>query len=595
MPSLILIKSPTGQSGPQSFPLDFSERDKWVIGREKGKVDIWVDDGNQQVSRQHAVLTTRDGQFFVENVSRNGTLLNNHKIDKLGPQPLKPDDRVKICDFLFRFHDERAAALLPIPDAMRRALPDPDDAGEMTTVQHTTSRAAAQQFLDVQPTERLRALLEISTSLSRTLELDVLFGQIADALFSVFKQADRVFVIQLDDAGRPYPRVSKARRQGTDDRFSKTIIRRCIETGQAYLSEDASSDAALGAAQSIAEFRIRSVMCVPLMTADGKPLGALQLDTQDVGKKFKEDDLKLLTIVANLAGVAVEKAQVVAALVLREKAQREIELAKEVQIGFLPKTPPAVPGYEFFNFYSAAQTVGGDYYDYIQLPGGRVAVVLGDVAGKGVPAAMLMAKLSAEARFCFLTEPNPARAVALLNDQLVRGGIGDRFVTLAAMVIDPAAHTITVVNAGHLVPLRFCPAGCELTASVSDTLTGLPLGIMDGFSYDMEVIPVTAGDVLVVFSDGVTDARNTADELFDMAGVRGAVLDDPLVRAEPRPKMVGERLASAVRRHSSNAPQADDIALVCFGRLADGMSSYPAATATSTRLSPLGDGPAVRV
>src|SRR5262249_4495613 len=157
------------------------------------------------------------------------------------------------------------------------------------------------------------------------------------------------------------------------------------------LSEDASSDASLGPAASIAEFKIRSVMCVPLATSDGKALGAIQLDTQEKAKKFVTDDLNLLAIVANLAAVAIEKARLHEDLLVRETEQKEIELARKVQLGFLPQNLPEVPGYEFYSHYSPAQTVGGDYYDFVLLPGGRVGIVLGDVAGKGVPAALLVA------------------------------------------------------------------------------------------------------------------------------------------------------------------------------------------------------------
>ena len=589
MPSLNLIKSPGGNVQKQVFQLDFNGKLELVIGREPGnastpRADIFIDDADKQVSRKHAVITTDGNQFFVENASRNGTLLNNRQIKDNGPQPLRPNDQVKICEFLFRFNDERAAARPPIPKGLTPVLPDPEpDPGEMTTVQHSTNRAAAQQFLEVAPTERLRVLLDISGALSRTLELEPLLELIADTLFGVYKQADRCFVIQLDEAGRPYPKVVKARRVNTDDRFSRTIIRRCIETGQGFLSEDASSDSNLGAAQSIAEFRIRSVMCVPLVTPDGRPLGAIQLDTQDVTKKFREDDLKLLTIVANFASGAVERASLHAALLQREKAQREIELAKQVQLGFLPKTGPDVPGYEFYGFYSPAQTVGGDYYDYIHLPGGRLAVVLGDVAGKGVPAAMLMAKLSAEARFCFLTEPDPARAVALLNSQLVRGGIGDRFVTLAAMILDPVAHTLTVVSSGHQTPLRCFTPSQQFEPSVSEDLSGLPLGVMDGFEYEMGSTTLEMGQTILVFTDGVTDAANPAGVLFDMSGVKAVVLSDPAVKADARPRIIGERLVSAVRKHADNAPQSDDIALVCFGRVSQPSSS---GGAMATRVVP---------
>src|SRR5262249_32587856 len=152
---------------------------------------------------------------------------------------------------------------------------------------------------------------------------------------------DRCFVILLDESGRPVPKVIKSRRAAPDDtRPSRTIVRKTIESMQSYLSEDASSDAALGPAASIAEFKIRSVMCVPLATAEGRPLGAIQLDTQDRAKKFITDDLNLLTIVANLASVAVEKARLHEDVLAREKERKEIELARAVQLGFLPQTYP---------------------------------------------------------------------------------------------------------------------------------------------------------------------------------------------------------------------------------------------------------------
>src|SRR5262249_34683940 len=156
---------------------------------------------------------------------------------------------------------------------------------------------------------------------------------------------------------------------------------------------------------SFAELKTRSVMCVPLAGAEGKALGAIQLDTQDRSKKFVPDDLNLLAIVANLAGVAIEKARLHRELVALEVERSENRTARRVQLSLLPKRVPEVPGYEFFSYYSPAQTVGGDYYDFVSLPGGRVAVVLGDVAGKGVPAALLVAKLSSEVRFCLVTEP----------------------------------------------------------------------------------------------------------------------------------------------------------------------------------------------
>jgi serine phosphatase RsbU (regulator of sigma subunit) len=563
MPFLTMLKAPGGGATGKSYPLI---GETFLIGRDEKACQITTPSDYPAVSRRHARITQSNGQYYIEDLeSRNHTYVNLTELPPNTPTPLRNEDRIKICDFLFRFHDEKSVPLLHPPlDGVEPGGPEE----KRTTVRTTVpgNKEGAREFLEIQPSEKLRALLEISTSLSRTLELDPLLPQIADTLFGIFRQADRCFIVLLDEAGRMIPKVVKTRRPTSEDpRFSRTIVRKCLDGLQSYLSEDASADAGLGPAHSIAEIRIRSVMCVPLVATDGRPLGALQLDTQDVTKKFKEDDLKLLTIVANLAAVSVEKAQVHAELLDREKERKEIEVARKVQIGFLPRTFPELPGYEFFAFYSPAQTVGGDYYDFITLPRGRVGVVLGDVAGKGVAAALLMAKLSAEVRYSMLTESDPAKAISLLNDQLIRGGIGDRFVTLAALVIDPAAHQATIVNAGHINPVRV-QCGAALADVISNQESGLPLGLVPGYEYSAKTIPVDLGDTLMIFTDGVTDAESQDGTRFLQDGVRQALKPETVSPHESRPSAVGDRVIRAVQRHANGRAQSDDIALVCFGR-----------------------------
>ncbi|MCZ2344146.1 MAG: SpoIIE family protein phosphatase [Bacteroidales bacterium] len=565
MPSLILLKSPNGPGTRQTYPLT---KPTTVIGREEN-CDVVVP--NNAVSRRHAKIIQADGQFILEDLkSRNKTYLNNREID--AGVPLKNDDRIKICDFLFLFSDERPATTKPAP-LPQEFGPDRNDSDidpfetVATTVQSSVPQSAAQQLLDVQPTERLRVLLDISTTLSKTLELEPLLPQIADSLFEVFRQADRCLIVMLDETGRLVPTFLKGRRPGwVEEGFSKTIVRKCLEAMKGYLTEDAASESSLAAAQSIASLQIRSVMCVPMATSEGKPLGVIQLDSHDYFKKFKEDDLKLLTIVGNLASVAVEKAKVHAIMMARQKQEQEIELAKSVQLGFLPQKVPAIGGYEFFAFYSAALSVGGDYYDFISLPGGKMAVVLGDVAGKGVPASLLMAKLSAEARFCMLTQPNPAQAVSLLNEQLIHGGIGDRFVTLAALVLDPVRHEVIVVNAGHINPLRYRSTTGAIDEIISDAMSGLPLGLVPGYEYLSVTLTLDPGDSLMLCTDGVTEAMNPAGELFGLPRVHAALEEESAIADIP-PREIGERLVRAVRTHANGRPQNDDIALVCFGRL----------------------------
>lgn len=566
MPSLILVKSPEGASPGKNIPLN---GDHLVIGRDESVCQIVIP--HHAVSRKHAQITRTGNQFFIEDLkSRNKTYVNSKEVPPPVRQPLKPDDRIKICDFLFRFHDERVVKPKELPVHLRKDASEEEDESGMTTIEATQGKGSAQQFLDVAPSDRLRALLEISISLSRTLDLEALLAQIAHTLLGVFKQADRCFVLILDEAGRPVPKVMKSRRPALDDtRFSRTIVKKTIDSMQSYLSEDASSDANLGPAASIAEFKIRSVMCVPLANADGRPIGALQLDTQDRTKKFSLDDLNLLTIVANLASVAIDKARMHEGLLAREKDQKEIELARKVQLGFLPQTLPDVPEYEFYSHYSPAQTVGGDYYDFIALPGGRVAVVLGDVAGKGVSAALLVAKLSSEVRFCLLTMPTLAQAVSLLNEQMIRGGLQDRFVTLAIMVLDPVAHVVTVVNAGHMAPKWYRAATGELVDSISLEATGVPIGVEPGWVFEQVTLTLEVGDSVAMFTDGVTDAMNPAGVMFSQEAVdRHLSPDDSALAGDAqRAKRLGERLVAAVRAHANGRAQNDDIAVVAFGRL----------------------------
>src|ERR1019366_8040431 len=190
----------------------------------------------------------------------------------------------------------------------------------------------------------------------------------------------------------------------------------------------------------------------------------------------------------------------------RERLTLDLELARAVQRGFLPLQLPEVPGYQFFAHYEPAHEVGGDYYDFILLPRQRLAILLGDVAGKGVVAALLMAKLSADARFCVLTEPDLAVAVTKLNVLISQSGFADRFVTLVAAILDTATHTVTLVTAGHPPPLIYHRATRTVDEPISNDLVGLPLGVQVGFEYASCQISLNAGDSILAFTDGVTEA-----------------------------------------------------------------------------------------
>ncbi len=222
---------------------------------------------------------------------------------------------------------------------------------------------------------------------------------------------------------------------------------------------------------------------------------------------------------------------------------------------------PQLTGYDFFAYYESAQEVGGDYYDFIPLPGPRLGIMLGDVAGKGMPAALLMAKVSSDARFCTLTEPDFATAITQLNTHTQEAGMLDRFVTLIACELDPARHAVTFVNAGHMPPLIYRKAKDAIEEGTTRRQAGLPLGVDEGPPYEAVTVELAPGDCILLFTDGVTDAKNKDEKEFGMPNVLAGIKAGPVA---PRPMI--ERLITAIKQHSVGCKQFDDITAVAFGR-----------------------------
>jgi serine phosphatase RsbU (regulator of sigma subunit)/pSer/pThr/pTyr-binding forkhead associated (FHA) protein len=547
MPTLQILKGPNEGT---VIPL---EGDRFILGRNP---DCAVVIPVTSVSREHAQIVRIGGKYFIEDKqSRNGTFVNNQAINTR--TALKNNDRIRICDFIAAFLDQ---APPPGEDA-----DEPDEAEGPSTVEAMLNHTS-HLLLETQPAEKLRLLIEISNNLSKTLELGSVFPKIADSLFHLFRQADRCFIIQAEAEGaRLLPRVVKTRRP-TDEgsaRFSKSIVRKCLSEAKAFLSDDASKDDRIQLSQSVVDFRIRSVMCAPLCSAEGKAFGVIQLDTQDRSKKFTQEDLKLLCGVANQASIALENARLLDETVRQERLQRDLQLAKRVQESFLPRTSPEVPGYEFFGICEAAREVGGDYFGYTPRPGGRMAVSVGDVAGKGVSASLLMAKLSSDIRFSMLSETEPAAAICKLNDLLYEFTVQlDRFVTLVAVVLDPTTHTAVMVSAGHNSPILYHASTGEFVEAMSKDSAGVPLGIMDGFPFESVQVELAPGDSLLLFTDGVNESRSTGDVEFGMEGVQRVLK----AAGQAGPKELVERLVSAVKQHATGRDPHDDLTVVALGR-----------------------------
>ena len=532
---------------------------EYIVGRHPD-CQIVIDVG--AVSRQHAKVMRQGNAYSVEDLhSRNGTFLNNQPVHTR--EELQEGDQIRVCDVVLTFHE--GPLLSPgIQDSSYGAVLV-DDHGAPSTIMsklEVSSSAGGSVRVSASAEAKLQALVEINQSLGKALSLDEVLPQVLNSLFKIYVQADRGFIVLRDDNGRLIPRWTKVRRQKDEDtiRISRTIINRVMDSKEAILSADAASDSRFDMSQSIADFRIRSMMCVPLIDSDAESIGALQIDTVDTGNRYTEEDLELLASIASQASIAINNAQLHEQALKQRAIERELEVANEVQRGFLPSRRPDLEGYQFYDYYRPANHVGGDYYDYMALADGRVAVIVADVVGHGVAAALLMAKLSAESRVALAVHAKPADAITQLNNTLSQTNL-DRFVTLVMAVIHPKKNVMTVVNAGHMAPLVRGANG-KLSEPGTD-VRGLPLGITDGIDYQQETVKLKPGDLVFMYTDGINEYANAEGEQYGIERIR-----QRMKSTKETPETLGSGIIQDVRDFAGSGNQEDDMCLVSFCRCA---------------------------
>ena len=545
-------------------------RDVTVIGRLPECDIILAPVG---VSRRHAEIRKVGPAFFLVDLdSRNKTLLNGTELKGGVEHLLKENDRISVGGVEFVFDPVepiKPKDAAPAADLMEVTESEGPENPEFITLEasHSSTTVSA-----VRPEVKLKAIIEITRSLSNELRIDTVAPKILDSLMVIFPSAERLFLMLQDPSSRrlvrkafkyrPQKRTLFTRTEPEDEaptRISRTIVDFVLGQKKAVLSQDAGADTNLASA-SISDLQIRSVMCVPLLTPDNKARGILQLDTSD-RRQFNEDDLDVLAAVASQAAISIQNASLLESLLARERLNRDLKLAEQVQKRFLPQVVPTVPGYEFFAYYQPTYEVGGDYYDFVSLPADRIAVALGDVSGKGVAAALMMAKFSGDTRSCMLTENAPAPTATRLNSLLCAAGIEDKFITLGLCVLDAPTGKLTLTSAGHTpVIIRRADGRAE---EVGQEVSGVPLGIMEDSVYEQTEVQLNPGDVVVIYSDGVTDARSPGEELYDSQSNHRLL--KRVARSPGGPADVGRAILQDIREFSAGHSQADDITLVCLG------------------------------
>ena len=505
-----------------------------------------------QVSKRH-LLVRRTGDLVEvkDEESRNNSRVNGLEIRERGWIKLKPNDMIDICGFDFRLLTDSGASGVS-GACIVEAGEFQSDAGSLG------SKAISLSNHDLDLTEQytqLSALLAITKTLRDVLKTEDVLERAVSILFKILPGIDRAAICFINDDGEVQPKwwqVGEGDPHSTI-RISQHIARHVAATSEAVITRDAKQD--FENALSVQSGVMRSVMCCPLIDADNVVFGMIHVDSS-VLAMFNESDLEILAAVALQIGLAINCSRLHATKMIDEIILSDMQRARDVQRRYLPSAPPKIEGFDLFGFYRAAREVGGDYYDYASLEDGRQAIILGDVVGKGVPAALTMVRLATEARAGLEFAKSPSELLTRLNRRLP-----DDFITLAVIMVDPATGRISLSNAGHEPPLLRKLDGS--VSSVGFDFSGCPIGVLEDEVYQDTEFTLATGESLLVFSDGFPDAeQKSSDRRYGSERLAREFGKFDGTAAETIEHMVRE-----VDRFTQGGRQFDDMCMVCLKRL----------------------------
>jgi sigma-B regulation protein RsbU (phosphoserine phosphatase) len=531
------------------------DRDRISLGRSSVNELCYPDDSG--LSRQHLAITHSGGAWFVEDLgSKNGTQLNGQRVER--KSPFRPGDRVSAGHLVIEFAEHA-------PEMSKTVVFV--DHGESfssssTTVVQSLDAVIGPPTTDMNKTQvmqgspQMYALIRAGRELAGHRPLGELFQVILDLSVDAVC-AGRGVLMTLEDGA-----LEVRAHRGEGFQISSTVRDRVLQEKSSLLVRDAQLDQALRDHMSIVEQKVRSMLAVPLQTND-RVIGLIYVDSPHLIREFSREDLNLLTVMANIAAIRIEHARLNEIEEAEHAMAKDMEQAAQIQRGLLPSKAPEVAGMDIAGKTSACKTVGGDYYDFLPFPDGRVAMLVGDVAGKGVPASLLMSSLQARVQVLFEEPDDLARKVARLNKIICSNCPDNRFITFFMTVANPATGELVYTNAGHNPPLIVRASSKDGQGFESLGGGGMILGILPMAAYQESRAVMECGDVLVLFSDGVTEAANPADEDFGEERLAALVAS---MRDQPANDIVNA-IHNAVGEFTEGAPAADDITVVVARRL----------------------------
>jgi len=551
MPREILIQGADGKS--QIYQLT---SDRVTLGRSSTTELCFADDAG--LSRQHMALERDGDDWTVQDLgSKNGTQVNN--IPLKGKLKLKPGDRITAGHLVIVYDDHASGPAQTGPIANPVVFYETGESespststvvtslegalSDQTIIKDTGGRGAAQ----------VKALIHAGQELATNTPLSELFQKILD--LSIDAVGAQRGVLMTLEGQHLVVRANK----GEGFRISSAVRDRVLKEKNSLLVKDTQMDDAFRERLSIVEQKVRTLMAVPLQTKD-QIIGLIYLDSPFFIREFTPDDLSLLTVMANTAAIRIEHARLVEVEQAERMMARDLDQAADIQRRFLPSSPPLVVGADIAGYNAPCRTVGGDYYDFFSYENGRVALALGDVSGKGMPASLMMMGLQARVQQALIDEPEDlGAAMTRINKITCPKCPSNRFITFFFCVMDAISGRLVYANAGHNPPLLVRANG-EIEMLPGG---GPPLGILSIATYIEEHVMMEPGDLLAIYSDGVTEAQNPKEEEFgeDRFGT---------VLAANRTKSAAEIMGAvnaALEVWAEGGPPADDITLVVAKRV----------------------------
>jgi serine phosphatase RsbU (regulator of sigma subunit) len=542
MPCELAIQSPGRETA--IMPLTGQ---RLSVGRSSAADLCFPEDAG--LSRQHFAFESEGDGWTVEDLgSKNGTYVND--IPLKGRLLLKPGDRITAGRVAIVYSPEAG-----VPPQSVVVFEGGGESAPSTSTLIASLEGSRRSIVfeggRPQPSAPMQALLRAGLELAENRPLADLFPVILDLAVQAVN-AQRGVLMTLE-GGELVPRAHK----GEGFRISTAVRDRVLQDRSSMLVRDAQLDDAFKGRMSIVEQKVRTMMAVPLQTKE-RIIGLIYVDSPFVLREFTKDDLSLLTVMANVAAARIENARLAEIEQADRIIQRDLNQAAEIQRRMLPDQAPQVEGAEVAGFNAACRTVGGDYYDFFAHPGGTIGLALGDVSGKGMPASLMAMALHARVQVLAAEPGDLAAFMTRLNKATCANCPSNRFITFFFCVLDGRTGHLAFANAGHNPPVIVRASGkAEMLEG-----GGPPLGILPLAPYGEMRAQLDPGDALAIYSDGVTEASNAAQEEF---GEERFIEILNRHRDEPAAAMV-QAVTEALTEFAAGAPQADDITIVIAKR-----------------------------